>query len=430
MNLLSAVAADHPFVAGILRVQAHPWERKESAQPNRQRRGMWRCSGPPPSQPSEKVNPEGRKTPKPVSMSKPTRPKLPRQASAPQAAVGDAVDVAPCHVPQTAVPEPRSGKGMTKSPNSESVINIVLPRELWGGLQMMRSSILDNQRCGPHLSFIDPFVLPEFHAEAAELLRRALAGLKPFRMTLNKFGHFKHGAQSSLFVDPEIDPPDALENLIQTILEIFPQCNDTVLRSGKFIPHFTVAKVPSNTLSRVQKEWEPRLGLPIEFTVREVYVLHRRGGDPFHVEHAIPLGEATQPPEFGNPNESHRAACTVFLAGFPKVAWKFHRKPSPEPCNLTTEDIVDLAHAAGCRPMKAKLFVNPSGNNREFALLEFKTVEEANQARECLNSHQPWKRAGMPYELYTHPLYEMVYPDVLGGTCSPEEEKEVEEQDW
>lgn len=137
------------------------------------------------------------------------------------------------------------GSHMKKCPTSNSVINIIPPRELWDSIQNIRTIFIAEARCGPHISFIDPFVLPEHFPEAAELLRSALSHLEPFTMKMNKLNYFVHKSSATLYLDPEFEPVDALQNLLQTIVRIFPQCDDTIKKSktGIFIPHISIAKV-------------------------------------------------------------------------------------------------------------------------------------------------------------------------------------------
>lgn len=52
----------------------------------------------------------------------------------------------------------KSGKDMKKNVNSTTVINLIPPRELWDAIQSIRTLYIDNARCGPHISFVDPFV--------------------------------------------------------------------------------------------------------------------------------------------------------------------------------------------------------------------------------------------------------------------------------
>jgi len=54
--------------------------------------------------------------------------------------------------------DPSIAQTFEKHPNSECVVNIILPRDKWGLLQQIRTLYIPNARCGPHFSFIDPFV--------------------------------------------------------------------------------------------------------------------------------------------------------------------------------------------------------------------------------------------------------------------------------
>jgi hypothetical protein len=76
-----------------------------------------------------------------------------------------------------------SGKTLRKNPNSSSVINLVPPREIWPQMQSIRTTNTVEAKCGPHISFIDPFIVPEQLEQAATLLEKALQNIEPFTIT-------------------------------------------------------------------------------------------------------------------------------------------------------------------------------------------------------------------------------------------------------
>jgi hypothetical protein len=75
------------------------------------------------------------------------------------------------------------GRQLRKNPNSTSVINLVPPREVWPEIQSIRTVTTAEARCGPHLSFFDPFIVPEHLPQAATLLEKALQNIQPFTIT-------------------------------------------------------------------------------------------------------------------------------------------------------------------------------------------------------------------------------------------------------
>jgi len=60
-------------------------------------------------------------------------------------------------------------------------------------------------------------------------------------------------------------------------------------------------------------------------------------------------------------------------------------------------------------PTKAQLVRNPGGKLRPLGVVEFANVVEAISCIENINQSNC---------VYAKPLYKMVYPDVIGGTCS------------
>ena len=202
---------------------------------------------------------------------------------------------------------------MTKSPNSQSVINIVLPRELWEPIQQVRTQYVKDARCGiifysflklklislllfvsflgPHFSLVEPFVMPVHYKEASKLLREALCKVQPFDITLEYFDFIAHAKSSSLILS---GAHEQIRNLVKEILLVFPQCSDLLCRAGgnslrgrweaeNFLPHVTLRKYgnklkASRVAYKLNSNWKP-----ITFKLKEIYILHRVAGDPFEV---------------------------------------------------------------------------------------------------------------------------------------------------
>lgn len=87
---------------------------------------------------------------------------------------------------------------------------------------------LPNQRCGPHFSFVEPFVTAEHYPEAAALLTEVLKDIPAFTVTFENFSQFVFKSSAMFFADPTIEPPDALRNLLDAITKVFPQCTDQI----------------------------------------------------------------------------------------------------------------------------------------------------------------------------------------------------------
>lgn len=91
------------------------------------------------------------------------------------------------------------------------------------------------------MSLVEPFVIESRIDEAAVLLKEALANVKPFVVKLANFRHFSVENTSMLYLEPEIDPPDGLTQLLEIIRAIFPQCTD-LIRNGVYTPYMSVAR--------------------------------------------------------------------------------------------------------------------------------------------------------------------------------------------
>jgi len=282
-----------------------------------------------------------------------------------------------------------------------------LPREVWGLLQEVRSLYIPNARCGPHFSFIDPFVVVDSYPDAAVLLRKALKNFPPFECTLSRFNYFEHSKTGTLYLEPTFNPPDALDQLLSIILDIFPQCNDQLKKSksNKFVPHMTIGVFKSMKTVENMKKYLESIWVPIRFNIKELYLLNRFGGDIFVVKHVVPLGLKKTVPYFGrrsiqsNPNNESKSARTIVACGLPDVE--------------SDEKLMEIFQNEGYSPCAAELLLNPGKEPRNCGLLEFATKAEAdNIIRNFYSSNYP--------TIYLNPLYMMVFGDEIGGTCNYE----------
>lgn len=128
---------------------------------------------------------------------------------------------------------------MIKSNNSNSVINIVLPRQNWDFIQHLRSLYSSDLKCGPHITVLDPFVLPSCYNLAEKKALAELKSIPPFTITLDKIKHFEHNSTCTIYAEPSTEPAGALQVLHKALLKAFPMCSDT-LREGKFTPHMSL----------------------------------------------------------------------------------------------------------------------------------------------------------------------------------------------
>ena len=309
------------------------------------------------------------------------------------------------------------GRTLTKCANSQCVINILVPRELWAHLQTPRTETTPDQRCGPHVSFVDPFVEHAHFPIASLVLRQGLARFPPFRVHLDEFGSFEFAKSATAFAIPRTDPPGALEDLSLELLRLFPQCHDTRKRTGRLVPHISLAKFRTAAQCREWMASAPSLIPPSSFVVSELHLLHRRGGDPFQVAEAVPLGSLlpipVATPSFGRGSlgAGHPLLRSAFIGGLPK--------------RVAEEHCPELLRALGLGASdQHQLLRNPDGKTRGILVASFPRPDLLLTA---LSSFRLPSADAVPAHLaaylspglYALPMEQMAYPDQIGGTCYP-----------
>eukprot|EP00027_Filamoeba_sp_ATCC50430_P005154 CAMPEP_0168551570 /NCGR_PEP_ID=MMETSP0413-20121227/6243_1 /TAXON_ID=136452 /ORGANISM="Filamoeba nolandi, Strain NC-AS-23-1" /LENGTH=388 /DNA_ID=CAMNT_0008582105 /DNA_START=50 /DNA_END=1212 /DNA_ORIENTATION=+ len=297
-----------------------------------------------------------------------------------------------------------AGATLPKCPTSHCVINIVPPRDQWDAIQRIRTLYVPDCRCGPHITFIDPFIELEYFPQAAAIMQEALKNFPPFQIKFDKFNYFVHNKSATLYLEPETEDPNVLQNLMQEVLKVFPQCNDSVKR-GKgtgYVPHLSIAKFPSEEslkqhLNQIKQNWQP-----ISFLCTELYILNRVQGDPFEVKHIVKLGGDTSPSHFGpsSGEDNSQLRRTLLIAGFPRNKL------------LRDHNLTDFMEKAGFKPSKCELLYNPGGQPRTCGIVEFSTEEEMLQCVSTYN-YQPFQAFNAT--VYVKPLPSMMFPDVIGS---------------
>jgi len=294
-----------------------------------------------------------------------------------------------------------------KKSTGNAVINLCPPPEISDIIQRIRTKCINGPICGPHISFVDPFVHVQRYPQAADLLREALKELQPCRIRLAKFNFFAFKSSSIVWLDPEIDPPDSLQILIERIAKIFPQCKDQIEKSQtkKFIPHFSIARFKNqseaeNFIRETEKTWKP-----LEFTLKEIYMLFHPEElkHPFELFEAIPLGSGSlTPPHYGlnSPlnDEKCRSSRSVVVCGIPT--------------HLQTDfQLTGLFSDKQIKPIRAEINRNPDGKSRDCGVVEFTSKAEAQTVVAS------YKFSSYP-TIYLKLLAIMFWPSVVGGACS------------
>jgi hypothetical protein len=166
----------------------------------------------------------------------------------------------------------------------------------WEPIQQIRNKYIVPVRCYPHISMMDPFIENKHLKEAKEHIRALLVDFQPFTIKLAIWDTFKHNASCTLWLKPECDPPNALHELSARLLKAYPYCDDVANHPNGFNPHmsmgmFTDQRIMFQVKELVEQTWEP-----VEFLVKEIYMLTWIGFGPYQVREVIPLGpEVTAP---------------------------------------------------------------------------------------------------------------------------------------
>lgn len=142
----------------------------------------------------------------------------------------------------------------------------------------------------PHINMLWPFRPAACFGEAVPQLQAALAQVPPFKLALREFAFFEHSKSCTVFLRPETEPADALQQLQQAMLQAFPDCDDLATRhENGFSPHLTCGQWAKaevqRAVERLNADWEP-----LEFEVTEVQVISRGNDTPFEVAECVPLG--------------------------------------------------------------------------------------------------------------------------------------------
>jgi len=149
----------------------------------------------------------------------------------------------------------------------------------------------------PHITLLAPFFEPRKFNQVQAELTEALQSLEPFNIRFEKFELFKNGQSNTLYLDPIINPSNALDKLYNIVSNRYPQC--TGHSEGGFVPHIGVGYFKKlaeaqGLQAKYQKDWKP-----IDFLVKEIYILSRKSQeDPFEVRAIVPIGRDTTKPYF------------------------------------------------------------------------------------------------------------------------------------
>jgi len=250
----------------------------------------------------------------------------------------------------------------------KSALIIMPPESTWGPIQDIRK-LHDKAypRWVPHINLLYPFIPSEEFGAVVDSLSQGLSGVEPFTVSLKEFKYFGHGG---VWLHPETKKSSAAVDLQSTLEEIFPFCNDQAEKSeAGFTPHLSVGQWPKKDLktatSQLQENWNP-----IEWTVKEVYMISREGfDDPFKVRYRVPFGggavvqmEKEAPSKATTPSSTAK----VFVGNLPFT--------------VTEQDIESIFIAKDIKPVSVKVAKGPGGRSKGFGFVELASAEDAQKA--------------------------------------------------
>ncbi|WP_432991347.1 RNA repair domain-containing protein [Dactylosporangium sp. CA-233914] len=176
------------------------------------------------------------------------------------------------------------------APVHTSALVIRPPERVWGAVQAVRS-VHDPSyaRWMPHINLVYGFVPEADFEEAARVAAAAIQPTPPIRVRLANVRRFEHRGSTTVWLEPQTTPPDALHRLQAALGAGFPGCTEQSSRgSGGFTPHLTIAKLTGprveERFAQIQRAWRP-----VEFTVTAVDLISRRGAEPFAVRRTVPF---------------------------------------------------------------------------------------------------------------------------------------------
>lgn len=191
---------------------------------------------------------------------------------------------------------------LIEKPVHRSALVVIPPEDLWQPIQAIRKHHDKSyQRWMPHINLLYGF-LPESHFEQAqERLQSRLRHRRPFQLRLRELHRFEHGKSVTLWLKPDTEPPDTLQQIQADCQELFPTCTEQSRRSEfGFTPHLTVASLPKD---------RPLPGLrpvDIRFEVDALHLISRRAKEPFKSRGSVSLQgrylvEEPSPPATAHP---------------------------------------------------------------------------------------------------------------------------------
>lgn len=230
-------------------------------------------------------------------------------------------------------PEPVQNNNLFKTPSRKkehtmTVCMVPDPKHVnvWTALTKARTELRDPGlfRWPPHANILYPFFeiqsktdddTMSIDEDTISLLSDAVKQCEPFRVSLCDFGTFGGNKRGVLYLYPssfrftadkksckvddgcDASTEEPLIELQSVLQAAIPECHDQK-KNGKYTPHITLShfKTLNDALEgqrKIEIWWEP-----LEFDVREIYLLKRIGDDgQFKILAALPLGQNSAEPQ-------------------------------------------------------------------------------------------------------------------------------------
>jgi 2'-5' RNA ligase len=182
-----------------------------------------------------------------------------------------------------------------------TAVVIIPPPVVWEPIQAVRQRY-DRQvrRWMPHITVLYPFRPAAEFPELLPLIERLCAELPAFTVCLRDVCHFRHGRDHwTLWLDPLPNQP--LEELVERLLAVVPDCGDTARFPGGYRPHLSVGQATGTPAFQALEQHLRESWAPLTFEVDRVSLI-RRGEPPddvFRVAHECRLGPVGSAPDLG-----------------------------------------------------------------------------------------------------------------------------------
>jgi len=268
-----------------------------------------------------------------------------------------------------------------------SAVVIVPPQNLWDQIQTIRKEYDKAYvRWMPHINMIYPFIPNDKFADSVPIIREKLQKFSPFKLVFDHFNYFQHGKNCTLFLEPTTTPANVINTLQASVESLFPYCNEQSTKSEHgFSAHLTVGTFP-NTKVKIFIQEFMKTFKPIEFVVKEIYLISRFDDDPFEIRYAVPLAGIitsdavkileSKPQEsfVPVPSKAEEASFKVYVSG---LNWTLD---VPDMEAVLTDEL-KLSFDSVVIPK------NPDGRNRGFGFISFPSDIERQKAIAALNNY-------------------------------------------